>query len=47
MKVNALKLCLKRYFLNTRSDIATIPKDLYKTHVKKAAVFGVNKKVKK
>jgi hypothetical protein len=32
----------KRYFLYISIDIVTIPKDLYKTHVKKANIFAVN-----
>jgi hypothetical protein len=43
MKVKALK----RYILYTSSDIVSIPKDLYKTHVKTASFFAVNKKVTK
>jgi hypothetical protein len=27
---------MKRYFLKTRNDLVTIPKDLYKIHVKTA-----------
>ncbi len=35
----------KALFLNTSSDIVTISKELSKTHVKKAAMFAVIKKV--
>jgi hypothetical protein len=35
------------FFLYTSSNIATILIELYKTHVKKAAIFSVNTKVKK
>jgi hypothetical protein len=35
---------LMRYFLYTSSDIVTIPKELDKTHMKKAYIFAFNKK---
>jgi hypothetical protein len=38
---------IKRYFLETSTDLVTIPKDLYKTHSKTAQIFAVYKKVTK
>ncbi len=35
---------LKRYFIYTNIDIVTIPKDLYKTHVKKHKILLSKKK---
>ncbi len=35
---------LKNAILYTNSYNVTIPKGLYKTHVKKASIFAVNKK---
>jgi hypothetical protein len=32
-------------FLLTSTDLVTIPKDLYKTHIKTAYIFAINKKV--
>jgi hypothetical protein len=34
---------LKQYFSYTNIDVATIPKDLCKTHVEKAYIFAVNR----
>ncbi len=38
---------LKLYFLYTIIDIVIFPKGLYKTHLKKAQIFAVDKKVTK
>jgi hypothetical protein len=38
---------LKALFLYTNNYIITIPKELYKTQVRKASIFAVNKKVMK
>jgi hypothetical protein len=43
MKVKALK----HYLSYTSRDNVTIPKELYKTHGKKASTFAVNKKSNK
>ncbi len=39
MRVKAIK----SYFLKTSNDLVTIPKDLYKIHVKTAKNFAVEK----
>jgi hypothetical protein len=38
---------IKALFLLTSTYLATIPKDLYQTHIKTAYIFAVNKKVTK